>query len=247
MSIERAAEETRIRPDFLMRMESDEFDFLAPTYVRGFLRSYARYLKADPEPLMKEFDARFGGGRVDTAQIAALERQSKKQFNLPGKPISSWKLAGVITGGVLVLLALVGIFQNPGGDKPPTVAQSTSSPRPTASVSASAGPSSSPSPEVSPSDGGVIVFDDGINLVVSASRGDCWISVQEDGTDVTNGAGGLLMAQGDTERFEARKKLQIRLGFPQGVVLTVNGHNIGSPGGQDAIDITFPDDIDAFL
>ncbi|MGH2730893.1 MAG: helix-turn-helix domain-containing protein, partial [Actinomycetota bacterium] len=43
VSIERAAEDTRIRAGFLMRMESDEFDFLAPAYVRGFLRSYARY------------------------------------------------------------------------------------------------------------------------------------------------------------------------------------------------------------
>ena len=30
VSIERAAEETRIRADYLMRMESDEMDFLAP-------------------------------------------------------------------------------------------------------------------------------------------------------------------------------------------------------------------------
>ena len=42
VSIERAAEETRIKADFLMRMESDEFDFLAPAYVRGFLRTYGR-------------------------------------------------------------------------------------------------------------------------------------------------------------------------------------------------------------
>ena len=51
MSIERCAEETRIRADFLMRMESDEFDFLAPAYVRGFLKSYAYFLRVKPEPL----------------------------------------------------------------------------------------------------------------------------------------------------------------------------------------------------
>lgn len=247
MSIERAAEETRIRPDFLMRMESDEFDFLAPTYVRGFLKSYARYLHADPEPLMTEFDARFGGGRVDTAQIAALEQHGKKQFNIPARRISSWTLAAAVTGGALVLLALVGIFNNPDADKTPTVANATQSPKSSPSVEPSINPSASPTPEESPTDDGVIVFDNGINLVINASKGDCWISVQEDGRDVTNGAGGRLMAQGETARFEARKSLQIRLGFPQGVELIVNGHDIGSPGGTDAIDITLPDDIDTIL
>ena len=52
VSIDRAAEQTRIRADFLMRMESDEFDFLAPAYVRGFLKTYARFLRVEPERLV---------------------------------------------------------------------------------------------------------------------------------------------------------------------------------------------------
>src|SRR3989337_168849 len=66
VSIERAAEETRIRADFLMRMESDEFDFLAPAYVRGFLKTYARFLRVDPDPLLEQFDRRYGS-RIDTS------------------------------------------------------------------------------------------------------------------------------------------------------------------------------------
>ena len=53
ISIDRAAEDTKIRADFLMRMESDEFDFLAPAYVRSFLKTYARFLRLDPGPLHK--------------------------------------------------------------------------------------------------------------------------------------------------------------------------------------------------
>src|ERR671915_477803 len=76
VSIERAADDTRIRADFLMRMESDEFDFLAPAYVRGFLKTYARFLRVDPEPLLQEFDHKYGTGRVNTAQILAHDRSS---------------------------------------------------------------------------------------------------------------------------------------------------------------------------
>src|SRR5688572_31869101 len=76
VSIERAAEDTKIQAKFLMQMESDEFDFMAAAYVRGFLRTYARYLRVEPDPLIKEFDRRFGY-RVDTAQIMAAQRRSR--------------------------------------------------------------------------------------------------------------------------------------------------------------------------
>src|SRR5687767_14256651 len=71
VSIERAAEDTRIRPDYLMRMESDEFDFLSPTDVRGFLKTYSRFLQVDPDPLLQEFDRRFGGAADPGARAEA--------------------------------------------------------------------------------------------------------------------------------------------------------------------------------
>jgi cytoskeletal protein RodZ len=243
VSIERAAEETRIRPDFLMRMESDDFDFLAPAYVRGFLRSYARYLHADPEPLMAEFDARFGAGRVDTAQIAALEKQSRNRYAAAGPKISSWKLAAAVAGGLLVVLAIIGLLQSPDEGTPP-VASSSPSPEASASPSAEANPSVSPSSE--PSSPGRITFADGIDLVIFARKGDCWISVEEDGVDATNG--GFVVSQGDKIKFRADDSLSMRLGFPKGVELIVNGQNVGSPpGGVDPIDLELPDDIDALL
>jgi hypothetical protein len=240
VSIERAAEETRIRPDFLMRMESDEFDFLAPTYVRGFLKSYARYLHADPQPLMTEFDARFGTGQVATSQIAALERQGRERFSLPGARISSWKLAAAITGGVLVLLALIGVLTAPE-DKSPPVASASSSPSPSTEVSPSAEPSASISPSETPPNDGEIAFDDGIKLVILASKGDCWIRVTEDGEVVNEG----LVPQGERMSFQATDRLEMLLGFPQGVELIVNGQNVGTPpGGSDPVTIVLPDDID---
>ncbi len=53
LSIEQAALETRISPRFLEALEAEEFEVLpAPVYVRGFLRSYANYLRLDPQPLL---------------------------------------------------------------------------------------------------------------------------------------------------------------------------------------------------
>ncbi|MCC6382574.1 MAG: helix-turn-helix domain-containing protein [Dehalococcoidia bacterium] len=53
LTIDQAAHDTRISARFLEALESESFDELpAPVYVRGFLRSYANYLRVDPEPLL---------------------------------------------------------------------------------------------------------------------------------------------------------------------------------------------------
>ena len=54
LTIEQAATATRIRAHYLSALESDELERLvAPVYAKGHLRTYARYLGLDPEPLVK--------------------------------------------------------------------------------------------------------------------------------------------------------------------------------------------------
>src|ERR1700681_3318057 len=54
LTIEQAAAATRIRAHYLSALESDELERLAaPVYAKGHLRTYARYLGLDPEPLVK--------------------------------------------------------------------------------------------------------------------------------------------------------------------------------------------------
>ena len=54
LTIEQAAAATRIRAHYLRALESDELERLAaPVYAKGHLRTYARYLGLDPEPLVK--------------------------------------------------------------------------------------------------------------------------------------------------------------------------------------------------
>ena len=107
ISLERAAQDTKIKADFLMRMESDEFDFIAPAYARGFLRSYARFLGLDDEPFLEEFDRRFGTGPVDTVQMVAADRgrQSKVKDH---SPFSRWTIVLGLAAGVLLALGLIG-------------------------------------------------------------------------------------------------------------------------------------------
>ena len=238
IGIDRAAEDTRIRADFLMRIESDEFDFLAPTYVRGFLKTYARYLRVKPEPLLVEFDARYGTQRVDSAQIVALERHGKRHMAANRKKLSSWAVAAIGATAVIIALAAIGLAE---GDDPPADNVAAESPAPDENEP-EGGAQAEASPSPSPSE--TLATAQGIELELVATEADCWILVTEDGKAATPSAG-VVLALGDSMKFKANDSMFVRLGYPAGVEMIVNGQNIGSPGGQNPIDLRLPEDIDA--
>jgi len=237
VSIERAAEDTRIRPDYLMRMESDEYDFLSPTYVRGFLKTYARFLRVDPDPLLEEFDRRYGT-RIDTGPIVALERGGRKRAPRE-RPISSWAIAAMFAAVVLVGLAAIGIAQGPNEapEREPRLVEETEfTPTPTPTPSATP----TPTPETQED---AFAFTDGIELEIVASNADCWVDVTADGANVFSDT----MVMGESQTFTATEDMDIVLGYAAGVELIVNDQNIGSPGIEDVFTFSLPDDIDSLL
>ncbi len=254
ISLERAAEETRIRPDYLMRMESDEFDFLAPAYVRGFLRSYARYLNVDPEPLLKEFDQRFGTGKVDTAQILAAERRSQRKPGRLRPRVNRWLIAAVVATGVLVALSIIGLAQNPpisrlGRDRPENgvAGRDRNEPR-RAKPKQSPSPSPTPrvaSPSPTPGETPPLTLAGGpMTVEVDAMRGECWVQIDADGSTIYTSTPSLV--PGDREGpFTAQESMTIILGNPYAVDLIINGQRIG-PVGEPGIPltITLPDDAE---
>lgn len=61
LSLDQAAEETRIREKFLRALESGDYQTLpGAVYTRGFLRNYANYLGLDPNDLITQFRAERG-------------------------------------------------------------------------------------------------------------------------------------------------------------------------------------------
>ena len=82
ISIREAAEATKIRSEYLHKMEGNSFDLSLPDiYVRGFLHNYAAYLKLNPDKLLADYrtlvpaegraarrENRENYGRMDLAQ-----------------------------------------------------------------------------------------------------------------------------------------------------------------------------------
>ena len=64
ISIREAAEATKIRGDYLTKFESNHFDIgLTEIYTRGFLRTYANFLKLPADRIINDYAA-LGRGDV---------------------------------------------------------------------------------------------------------------------------------------------------------------------------------------
>ena len=238
VSIERAAEETKIRSDYLMRMESDDFDFLAPAYVRGFLRSYARFLDVDPAPLTEELERRHGSLRADTSSIAAIERRVRKAPK-QRKPSGNWSVAAVLAASALLFLGVLGMLQGePPADEPAGVSRNDNQGDQGGGTEAQPQQTPRSSPKPTPTE--TLASVDGVNLEIDTVHGECWIDVTSDGASVFSGT----IPMGESRSFKATDKMTVVLGLPKSVELTVNGRNLGVPGDENPITIQLPDDID---
>lgn len=69
ISLSEAAEATKIRRDFLLNIESNEYDYDLPEiYKRGFIKNYAKYLKLNPDKVLSQYQE----------QLIAHSSRSKK-------------------------------------------------------------------------------------------------------------------------------------------------------------------------
>lgn len=94
VSVREASEATKIRSDYLHKLESNGFDLNLPEiYVRGFLRNYAVYLKLNPEKLLADYKLQPSGearsSRRDGREIYGrmdLEQPAQPEPAAPAEP-----------------------------------------------------------------------------------------------------------------------------------------------------------------
>ncbi len=144
VSIREAAEATKIRSDYLQKFEANAFDLaLPPLYIRGFIRSYARYLELDTERFIAEYDSvaaaegrgprrtesRENYGRVEFAEGG--DGNAAKRGGVDQALLAKYGLYG---GGALavivVLILIINFFISSPGPKPaqPTATAPTTQP-----------------------------------------------------------------------------------------------------------------------
>jgi cytoskeletal protein RodZ len=223
LSVDDVAAGTRIRATLVRAIEADDFRLCGGTvYARGHIRSMARVVGIDPEPLIAQFDA---AHQVEAPKVEAaaqttdhnlISRVSRTERRPP-----NWVLAGAAAAVVVIVLALVllpVLFGHSGGHKAPlTAPQHSTAPRTTAKPKPSASSRSTPALPQAAS---------GATMLVRTARGETWLSIKtKTGKTLYEG----LLAAGQQKVFKSRYALAFVIGDAPAVDVVVNGHDIGSP------------------
>jgi cytoskeleton protein RodZ len=218
LSLSDVSEQIRIRSVYLAAIEDENWKAIgAAVYVRGFLRTYARFLGLDPEEVVTAFNGAVRPSEeAAPAPLPSRERPSKRGS------LMVWIAAAV----AMVLVAYV--FYNAltmRREAAPIASQSAAaSPLPSIVASPSgarlaASPVSSAQPSAP---GGSADGPKSLALVLSAPS---WLRVTVDGSVSMEGT----FPAGTSKTFHGKNAL-VRIGNAGGVEIYVNGKDVGKLG-----------------
>lgn len=230
-SLADAAAETRVRETYLAALEQEDFTSIGgDVYAKGFLRSYAKALGLDPEPLLDAYRHEFGAG--DTGVPVTSQ---------PVEPARSTRQPGMVVivaagGVVLLVLAVIGLLGDSDG---PEEEASAPGPSPVETpeesepdTAAEDGGDAEPSQEEGGGQGEDEDADEaaedveGLEVVVSVEDAASWLRVQVDGTTVVEGN----RSPGFSEQFDGEEEVVVRVGDASAVAVEANGEDQGQLG-----------------
>jgi cytoskeletal protein RodZ len=216
---------TKIRAAHLSALEEERLDLLPPPpFVRGFVRTYARALGLDPEPLLARASALASaapGGSAWQPVQATIE---------PAQPASRLRrrvsTAGVVALVVAVALVLFFAQQLRELDRPVQSSPPAPAVEPTPPAATPPTQRATPQPTAA-----MPVADASVTVEVSAS-GRSWLQVVgEDGRVLFEG----FVTAGETRRWQSPGPMTVRVGNAGAVVVTVNGRSVGTLGAQGEV------------
>jgi len=133
LTIYQVAETTKIRTDHLRALEDGNFDmFVAPVYIRGFVRTYATLLKLDVPQVMSALENELA--RTEKfSELPPLSNQPHGILDFLTLQFSrlGWRKTGLALSAAAVVVLVVAIYalwrhfqtRDPLADLPPAVYQ----------------------------------------------------------------------------------------------------------------------------
>lgn len=223
LSIAQVSQRTCIRETIIRGIEHDDFSACGGDfYARGHIRSIARAVGLEPDELVHEYDVTHGNPHAITA---ADVFEPATPIKLKERRTPRWTVAMVL---VLALIIGYGIYRvvSPGTPAHEVAAGSSQKPQPQPSSHPSVAPTPSPTPTTHVSHHVVI------RLTATQT---CWVEfTRPNGTYLTQ----ATVAAGSTQSWRFRHAVVMTIGNPGGILLTVNGKNLGRPGGSASPPLT---------
>lgn len=248
LTLSDVAEHIRIRSVYLAAIEDENWSAIgAPVYIRGFLRTYARFLGLEPEEVVAEFNSQASAppAPVPTAPGAPPRTTYLADAEPPARPLSPLIWAASLVAVVLIAIVVYneamlrgrqstsvlpsnGVAADASPTANPTSENPSGSPNPSASIGASTSPSAGVSFSPAPLASGAA------NLEVRLSA-PSWLRVTVDGNVSMEGT----FPAGTVRQFHG-KTARLRIGNAGGVEIIIDGKSVGTLGAMgDVVERSF--------
>jgi hypothetical protein len=227
LSVYEVSRQTRVREPIIRGIERDDYSTCGGDfYARGHIRLIARAVGADPEPLIREYDATVQSHEPVT--VADLFRPVTPIRVREPQPRRPWMAALAL---VLVLLIGFAAYKLISGTRHAPAAN------PAAAIRAGSGAHhrgthGTGHPVQTPAVASPYAHEVVIHLTANQ---DCWVGF------TTPGGGNLTQAYivaGTSKTWTFGFPVQMRLGNPAGISLTVDGRNPLPPGTTNPVTLS---------
>lgn len=221
LTITQVSQRTCIRETIIRGIERGDFSACGGDfYARGHIRSVARAVGADEEELIREYDAVHGAPQ---AIRAAEVFEPATPIRIKERRRPNWSLAMIL---VLAVVAGYGVYRvvNSSVSHSASIQASNSghvAPR------AHRTPAASPTPTAPPSTPpGTPAADQHVVISLTAIQ-DCWVEFTKPNGQYLSQA---YVVGGTSKTWTFSRAVNMAIGNPGGIVLTVNGKKLHSPG-----------------
>lgn len=214
LSLSDVADQIRIRTVYLSAIEDENWSMIgAPVYIRGFIRTYARFVGLDPEEAVAAFNRTQPAGGAPQAAGAREDVARDEEGGRRGS-LLIW-----IAATVAVLLIAFVVYNELTMRRSQVVA-SAASPTPSGAPATATPGSPAPSPTARPA--GPAAGANSLALVLSAPS---WLRVTVDGSVSMEGT----FPAGTSKTFHGKNAL-VRIGNAGGVEIYLDGKDVGKLG-----------------
>ena len=112
ISVAQAVEGTHIKTDHVLAMEADDWAaFSAPVYVRGFVKTYARFLRLDEHEMALQLDRELSGTDLfeDPGTVSSGLRRGMLDFLMMKLALLRWQVVLSVAIALGLIAALWGL------------------------------------------------------------------------------------------------------------------------------------------
>ncbi len=238
LSLDDAYQYTRILPDMLSAMEEDNFAKISnPTYIRSFLRKYSSYLGLNAEDILNQYSS------VNMQKGLSEPEPVIDKKKAPVRRIDMNKIANIsklVFKFILIVFLLIIFIKTTGWAKFKFLSWRKARSEQRLQVSQielanKAKPVKKKEikvvvkkPKIDAKDtqkGILIPEDEKLTLLITTTE-DVWVELKKDAKIILKN----VLKKGSQESWQADDNFELWTGNAAAMNITLNGHNLGSPG-----------------